>query len=332
MYEIMYDFDKLREAYRLARRCKASSKDVAEFDVNRMYNLRKLQEQLREKRWEEIFNYYRFYIHEPKLRQVDALKFDGRIAQHVLCDNILKPYMERRLVKENCACREGKGTDYARNLIKQGLVKFMKHNTSGYVLKIDIKKYFNSINHEVLKKMISDFPDKEMLEFIYYIIDHVPEPVGLPLGNQTSQWMALYYLDPLDRIIKEKYRIKVYSRYMDDFIIVHESKEHLNDLLRELRNYAHNELKLAFNEKTQITPLHKGFTFLGWKYHISETGGVKLYIDKSKVKDKNRKLRTLEKEYEKGLITTEKYQERTTAHRAHLKKGNTYYYIKKHVK
>lgn len=331
MYEIMYDFDNIREAYRLARRCKANSIDVSEFDLNRIYNRRKLQKQLREKRWEEIFNYYRFYISEPKIRKVDALKFDGRVAQHVLCDNIIKPYMEPRLVKENCACREGKGTDYARNLIKQGLVKFLKHHKTGYVLKIDVKKYFDSIDHDVLKEMISNFPDKEVSEFICYIIDHVPEPVGLPLGNQTSQWMALYYLDPLDRIIKEKYRIRVYARYMDDFIIIHESKEYLQRLLLDLREYAQDKLKLQFNSKTQITPLKKGFVFLGWKFKITETGGVKLYIEKGKAKEKRRKLRVLETEYKKGLITNEKLEERIVAHCAHLKHGCTYYFIRKRV-
>ena len=272
-----------------------------------------------------------FYISEPKVRKVDALRFDGRIAQHVLCDNIIKPYMEKRLVKENAACREGKGTDYARRLVKEGLINFQKHQNSGYVLKIDIKKYFDSINHQVLKSMIRDFPDDETLEFIYYIIDHVPEPVGLPLGNQTSQWMALYYLNPLDRIIKEKYRIKVYARYMDDFIIVHESKDVLQNLLGELTEYAHSVLKLRFNSKTQITPLHKGFSFLGWKYHLTKTGGVKLYIEKGKAKEKQRKLHVLETEYAKGQITTEKYMERLVSHEAHLRKGCTYYFERKHI-
>ena len=332
MYEIMYDFDNIREAYRLARRCKANSEDVSNFDLNRIYNLRKLQKQLKEKRWDEIFNYYRFYISEPKIRKVDALEFDGRVAQHVLCDNIIRPYMEPRLVKENAACRKDKGTDYARNLVKQGLVKFLKHHDTGYVLKIDIKKFFDSINHDVLKSMLSDFPDKEVLEFIYYIIDHVPEPIGLPLGNQTSQWMALYYLNPLDRIIKEKYRIKVYARYMDDFIIIHESKEVLQKLLKKLTEIAHNSLKLSFNEKTQITPLHRGFTFLGWKYHITKNGGVRLYIDKGKAKEKCRKLHVLETEYKKGVIENKKYEERLVAHKAHLKKGCTYYFVCRKLK
>lgn len=332
MYEIMYDFDNIREAYRLARRCKANSKDVSEFDVNRVYNLRTLQKRLKEKRWDEIFNYYRFYICEPKLRKVDALKFDGRVAQHVLCDNIIRPYMEPRLVKENAACRKDKGTDYARNLVKQGLVKFLKHHDTGYVLKIDIKKFFDSIDHDVLKSMLSDFPDKEVLEFIYYIIDHVPEPVGLPLGNQTSQWMALFYLNPLDRIIKEKYGIKVYTRYMDDFIAIHESKELLRSLHADLKQYAQEKLKLQFNDKTQITPLHKGFSFLGWKYQVTKTGGVRLYIEKGKAKEKRRKLRVLAKEYENGLVDDDKMIERLVAHQAHLKKGCTYFFCSKRIK
>lgn len=89
--------------------------------------------------------------------------------------------------------------------------------------------------------------------FPFYIIDsHNPDTgKGLPLGNQTSQWFALYYLDPLDRLIKEKYRIKYYTRYMDDLVMIHESKDYLKEVLDGLRGYAEDKLGLEFNEKTQ---------------------------------------------------------------------------------
>lgn len=332
MYEMMYDFNNIREGYRLARSCKPRSKEVALFDADKIYNLKKLQNQLEKKFWDDVFVYKRFYIREPKLRKVDALTFPGRIAQHVLCDNIIHPYIEPRLIYENAACRPGKGTDFARNMIKRDLLSFIKHHESGYVLKIDVAKYFDSINHDILKSMLTNFPNKEVLEFIYYIIDNVPDTCGLPLGNQTSQWMALYYLNPLDRIIKEKFRVKYYSRYMDDFIIIHESKTFLHSLLDYLTVYASNKLKLRFNDKTQIIPLHKGFTYLGWKYKITSNNGVRLYIDNSKVPDKVKKIHDLRLEYQFGEIPLTKYEERKTSHYAHLGKGETYFFCRKHLK
>jgi RNA-directed DNA polymerase len=261
--DVICNFENLREAYRLAHRSKSECPEVIEFDRDILGNLLILKRQLINKEWDKIFEYYRFEITVPKKRIVDALTFRGRIVQHVLCDNILKPWFEKRLVKENCACREDKGTQYAANLVKQGMVKFLKNHDDGYCLKMDVKSYFPSIDRKTLKEMLKDFPYEDIKEFLFWIIDHCPESNGLPIGNQTSQWMALYYLNKIDRIIKEKYRIKYYARYMDDLIIIHEDKKYLEKLLSELTIFANDKLKLTFNDKTQIFPLHKGISFLG---------------------------------------------------------------------
>ena len=178
-----------------------------------MYNLHKLQEKLINREWDEIFKYYRFIVTDPKKRTIDALHFEGRIVQHVLCDLILRPYFEPRLVKENAACRVGKGTEYAVSMLKDGLVKFYKNHNDGYVVQIDVHHYFPSVNREKLKEIIDDFPDKELLGFVDWIIDNSPD-TGLPIGNQSSQWFALCYMDRLDRVVKEEFRARIYTRYM----------------------------------------------------------------------------------------------------------------------
>lgn len=309
--EIMCNFKNIYDAYRLAHRGKTNSPDVIEFDKHKLYNLNKILEYLQKKEWDKIFKYYRFKLYDPKERVVDAMVFEGRIVQHVLCDKILRPFFDKRLVKENCACRIGKGTDYANNLVKQGLSKVLRTHKDCYVLKMDVRKYFPSIDRSVLKELISIFPDKDILELLYYIIDHSPEENGLPIGNQTSQWFALFYLNTIDRIIKEKYRIKYYARYMDDLIIILADRQ----LLTELRYAAKETLHLLFNNKTQLIPLHKGFCFLGWRYKIIGKKIIKR-IDNSKRKTRINTIRNIK--------TPEQLQSVTQ----YLNRGNTWQFQK----
>lgn len=312
--EIMCNFENIYEAYRLAHRGKTNSPDVIEFDKNKLYNLNKILEYLQKKEWDKIFKYYRFKLYDPKERIVDAMVFEGRIVQHVLCDKILRPFFDKRLVKENCACRISKGTDYANNLVKQGLTKILRKHKDCYVLKMDVRKYFPSIDRSVLKKLISIFPDKEILELLYYIIDHCPEENGLPIGNQTSQWFALFYLNTIDRIIKEKYHQKYYARYMDDLIIILADRQ----LLNELRYVAKEKLHLLFNSKTQLIPLHKGFSFLGWRYKIIKKKIIRR-VDNSKRKSRIKTIR--------NIRTPEQY----ISVKQYLSRGNTWLFQKHYL-
>ena len=312
--EIMCNFENIYEAYRLAHRGKTNSPDVIEFDKNKLYNLNKILEYLQKKEWNKLFKYYRFKLYDPKERIVDAMVFEGRIVQHILCDKILRPFFDKRLVKENSACRIGKGTDFASALVKQGLTKVLRKHRDCYVLKMDVRKYFPSIDRAILKNLISIFPDKEILELLYYIIDHCPEENGLPIGNQTSQWFALFYLNPIDRIIKEKYHQKYYARYMDDLIIILASKE----LLNELRYVAKEKLHLLFNSKTQLIPLHKGFSFLGWRYKIIKKKIIRR-VDNSKRKARIKTIR--------NIRTPEQY----VSVKQYLSRGNTWLFQKHYL-
>lgn len=326
--EIMCNFDNIYKAYKIAHRGKSDDKEVIEFDKNKMYNLNKILKYLRNKEWDKIFVYYRFKLYVPKERVVDALTFEGRIVQHILCDNILKPYFEPKLIKENSACREDKGTLYALKLCKGNLVKFLKHNENGYCLKMDVKKYFPSIDRTILKDLIKDFPDFEIKELLFYIIDNSPEENGLPIGNQTSQWFALYYLNKVDRIIKEKYRIKFYVRYMDDLVIIHESKDYLKRLLVELKDFAKSNLKLEFNKKTQIFPLHKGISFLGWKFYFTKNHKIKVRVDTSKRKLRQHNLKKIRRKFTLKMLSKEDYETALTSMIVNLKFGDTYYYLR----
>ena len=153
---------------------------------------------------------------------------------------------------------------------------YHKNGTSGWILKCDVRKYFDSVDHAALKAMLNRHPDPEIKAFLDMVIDsyHKDTGKGLPMGNQSSQWFALYYLDRIDRIIKEKYRIKYYTRYMDDLVLIHEDKQYLMECLHEIRGYAEEELKLEFNQKTQIFPICQGVDYLGWHFYLTDTGKV----------------------------------------------------------
>lgn len=232
------------------RKSKLHKKEVVQFELNKSHELYRLYEELNKKTY-QISPYRTFYIYEPKKRRVDATPYRDRVVQNCFVDNYLFPLLENRLIYDNAACRKNKGTDFARNRLKSFLLDaYKKYGLNFYVLTFDIHHYFESINHDVLKtKLGKVIKDKEVFEFVLTIIDSFNKEsnVGVTLGNQTSQCFALYYLDEFDRIIKEKYRIKYYSRYMDDGIIISNDKALLINLNKELKEAIYN-LKLEFNE------------------------------------------------------------------------------------
>ena len=222
----MLDFQNMYRAYRRAAAGKRDKQKVIDFELDLSRNLWEIIHQMEDKTY-QVGGYHQFMIYDPKERKIEALSFRDRVVQHCLCDNILKPYFENRLIYDNAACREGKGTDFARDRLTGFLRKhYRKHGTKGYILKYDIRHYFDSIDHEILKGMLKNIPDRNVLGLLYHIIrshEGSTDPVtgrkrGLPLGNQTSQWFALYYLDPMDRLVKE--RMRVYG----ELAAVHENK------------------------------------------------------------------------------------------------------------
>ena len=229
------------QAYRRAAAGKRDRREVIEFELDLSRNLWEIIRQMEDKTY-RVGGYRRFMVNDPKERRIEALSFRDRAVQHCLCDNILRPYFENRLIYDNAVCREGKDTDFARDRLTSFLREHYKwHGTQGYILKYDIHHYFECVDHQILMGMLRDIPDKNVLGLLYLIIrshEGIVDPgtgrrKGLPLGNQTSQWFALYYLDPLDRLIKERTRVRHYVRCMDDGVLLHESKDEKERRLQE---------------------------------------------------------------------------------------------------
>ena len=334
MFLLMNDFEKitsfsnLYKAHCIARRGKRNTKEVIQFELNLSMNLTELSDSLKDGSY-KVPGYYSFEIYDPKERTIHSLHYKDRVVQHCLCDEVLAPILEKKLIYDNAACRKGKGTHFALNRVTEFLRKYYrKYGTNGYILKCDIRKFFDSIDHKVLKRKLRKVIfDDRVLALIDGIIDSYESTSGkgLPLGNQTSQWFALYYLDGFDRLIKEKLHIKYYSRYMDDCVIIHEDKEYLKHCLNVMKNKVENDLHLSFNEKTVIFPIRNGVNYLGWHFYLTETGKVIRKVSSKTKKRYKRKLKYLEYEYANDYMSMEEIDTVLNSYNAHLSCGNTYH-------
>ena len=325
----IFTFENLLKAFRSSASNHRHKEDVQEF-LNHLYlNIRRIEKTFKKGEYPEI-TYHSFVVKQPKLRVVWATSFEIRVIQHCFCDVFLTPFFEQIYVPRNCACRKDKGTDYAANCLKADLKYYYRENGDsnlGYVLKADIHHYFQSIDHDILKCMLHPIlPDGEVKDFLFYIIDSFDKG-GLPLGNQTSQLLALYYLHPVDILIQNKYGVMfdygaLFSRYMDDLALIAKDKQTLIDAYEDIDFILRNALNLCFNDKTSIHPLKNGIGFLGWNYYLLKTGRV-LKKRKKDAKDRaKKKVKLAIYLYEENVIDARSYGNRITSVLATLKKGN----------
>jgi RNA-directed DNA polymerase len=320
------EFKNLYKANKSAKKGKRNKKEVVEFELNLNSNLISLKESIINKTY-KIENYKIFKIYEPKERIIMSMSYKDRVLQHSLCDNVLTPFVEKLLIYDNCASRVGKGTLFGLNRIKFFIKDFYnKKGSEGYILKGDISKYFYSIDHDVLKSnLYKHIKDKDIKWLLDTIIDSTTSP-GIPIGNMTSQLFAVFYLDKLDRLCKEKLKIKYYSRYMDDFVLIHENKDYLKYCLSEIKKLVENDLKLKLNpNKTQIFPLKNGVDYLGFHTYLTDNGKVIRKLRHSSHKRMKRKL----KKFKERDVEYEKIKNSIFSWLGHVKHGNTYNLRKK---
>lgn len=242
------------------------------------------------------------------IRKIEAPAIRDRIVQKTLTKNVLIPALTPYLIYDNYASLKYRGTSFARKRLEIMLKRYIKVNgLDGYILLVDIKKYFESINHEVLKQLIisriANQP-QNVIDLIYYIIDHSSDSdKGLNLGSEAPQILAVYYLNNVDTFIKIVNGIKYYGRYMDDMFIMSNSKEQLRHLLKGIiKKLA--ELKLQINEKkTRIVKLKHGFTYLQVKYNILPNGKILKRISHNKIVRERRRLKAFRRMIDEGRMT-----------------------------
>ena len=214
------------------------------------------------------------YVYEPKRRYVEAPCFSDRVVHEAIC-SVLSPLFDRRFIENTFACRKGKGTLHCSLSLRKMLRSAQKHahGRKMYFLKADISKYYPSINHCKLWDAICRvIADKDVLWLLHTIIfDCGYDQYGLPIGSQTSQLFANVYLDKFDHYVKSELRVRYYTRYMDDMVILAYDKKYLHELKEKLGVWLNEELELTWNPKTCVAPVSHGINYAGYRHWSTHT-------------------------------------------------------------
>lgn len=259
-------FEKLLAAHIRARQQKTMKKELILFEMNLENNITNLLNRLRNGSY-RIGEYRTFYVTEPKLRKIQALPYVDRIVHQWYVEEFIKPYIVPKFIKDSYACIVGRGTHQAANAI-QHYMQIYKRNVGDYwILKCDIRKYFYSINPNILFKLLKkQISDKVLLNFTYHLIyDRRSEPIGIPIGNYTSQFFANIYLNELDQYIKHTLKVKYYVRYMDDFILLLPDKQTCKEYKQKIEIFLREHLELELNNKSRYYPCAQGVNFCGFR-------------------------------------------------------------------
>ncbi len=220
-------------------------------------------------------SYHAFKVNDPKPRDIHKASVRDRLLHHAIYQ-VLYPLFDRKFIFDSYSCRKNKGTHRAINRFRDfARIVSQNHTRTAWVLKCDIRKFFASINHEilfhVLKKHIAD---KNLLWLLGQVVvsfhSNRGHGKGLPLGNLTSQLLVNVYMNEFDQFVKRRLKVKYYIRYADDFVILHGNKKHLNALLPGISSFLETQLKLTLHpNKVSITTFASGVDYLGW-VHFSD--------------------------------------------------------------
>ena len=322
--EAMADYANVQKAYNKARKCKRYRKDVLIFTKDKEDNLETVRNDILGLSYEPS-EYRYFKVYEPKERQIMALPFYDRVVQHAI-NNVLEPIFNQRFIFHSYACRKTKSMHAASDTLQEWLYEWQKFHQDQplYAIKADIHHYFQSINHDVLKAEIRKvIKDAGALVLIDRIIDHngqMPDGIGIPVGNLTSQLFANIYLNKLDQYIKHTLGAKYYMRYMDDFILLSPDKEQLRHWLEDIERFLRDELKLELNPKTTILAAKNGIDFVGYKHRATHR----------KVRpDSVKRIKKTIKKHESGKITKEQLQKSIASWTGHAGHADSYNLRKK---
>ena len=336
MEENLFEIERIigfEALYYSMRKCQKGviwKDSAASYRMNGIERTLKLSEQLIEGKYSPS-PMCKFKIMSPKPREIASVSFRDRVYQRSLNDNYVYPVMTRSFIYDNFACQKGKGTDAARERLKEFLRRYYrKHGADGYVAQFDIHGYYPTMDHRATELTFQKKLNPEIFERVQRVLHQQYDgDAGYYAGSQLIQIAGISILDSMDHYIKEKLRARFYIRYMDDFLIISHDREYLEKCMKEIIDYL-TGLRFTVNEKkTRIYPLRSGIDFLGFTFSLTATGKVLMQIRSENVKRQRRKLVRLVKRSRSGLIPREKVDESYAAWRNHASKGNSYKLLKR---
>lgn len=337
-YQDLLDFNKFEDVYHTIVVNSKHKDKLVLYSMFKTANFSLIFDNLKERNYRHN-KYNVFLITEPKSRLIMSESVTDKLVNHLVSKYVLFPLIEPRLISANVATREGKGSKEAIRYVKKYINSYKENFDDIYILKCDIKKFFYSIDHEiVLEKLKTVIEDRDLYNLVKEIVestdkeylnreiervierekerirnlpiskkeknikilelDKIPRHSngkGLPIGNMSSQILAIFYLNDLDHYIKEVLQIKGYIRYMDDLILIHPDKEYLKKCLEKIKIEV-QRVRLELNDKTQLYEVKKGFPFLGYYYFLKNKRLIVRICSKTKkrIQKKLGKAKTLE--------------------------------------
>jgi len=264
LYPKIYQYENLMLAFCKASRGKRSRPDVISFGNHLEANIHKLRQDLIT-HCPDLGHYRFFRVNDPKPRAICAASFPERVLHHAIM-NVCEPVFESYAIFDSHACRKGKGNHNALARVQTFTRKY------SWYLKLDIKKYFDSIDQGVMMDGLTRrFKDRELLDLFVQLLAtyHTQPGKGLPIGNLISQHLANFYLGLFDHWIKEEMQVKGYVRYMDDFIVLGPDKSFVKEKLHQIQHYLNGKLCLTVKENVQLNRCCYGIPFLGYRVFSS---------------------------------------------------------------
>ncbi len=310
---------KLLEAHDRAKQGKTNKKEVILFEMDLETNVMNLYRNLKNGTY-KMGKYREFTIYEPKERIIKALPYVDRIVHQWYIEEFIKPFIVPKFVTSSFACLENKGTHAAVKTLQKYMRLMKKKNPDYYVLKCDIKKYFYTINKNILFNIMKSYiSDKKLLQLTEIFIFDNNDVKGIPIGNYTSQFFANIYLDKLDHLIKDKLRVKYYVRYMDDFVLLLNNKEEAKQILKEITEFLEKKLDLELNKKTRYYPNKLGIDFCGYKIYDTH-----IKIRKRSIVKIKRKIKVWNNLYAQDKLDFHNFLLCFNSFKGHIKHGNCY--------
>jgi RNA-directed DNA polymerase len=268
LFEKIVSVENLRSADEKARRGKLRSYGVRKHDQQRDKNICQLHQALKNNTFKTSrYDVFKMITDNGKEREIYRLPyFPDRIVHHAIM-NVMEPIWMSVFTKDTYSCIKGRGIHGAANRLKR---EIKDHENTKYCLKIDIRKFYPSVDHDIFKAILRrKIKDADLLFLLDKIIDSA---TGLPIGNYLSQFFANLYLSKFDHWIKEEKKIKYYYRYADDMVFLHQDKAYLHGLLVEINHFMVSELNLQLKSNFQIFPVSaRGIDFLGYRFYDTHT-------------------------------------------------------------